>query len=72
MSRVQADLYVEEDRYAKRIGDLFTYELTAVDEARLQLGLLFASGASVIIRFRRLVYRRRRIKRQYEFKEVFR
>jgi len=72
MSRLQNDLVIEEDSYAKSIGDLFTYELTAVDEIHLQLGFLFASGSSVIIQFRRLVFRRRRINRRYEIGAMYR
>lgn len=56
VSRVQSDLFVEEESYAKSIGDLFTYELTAMNEDNLQLGFLFASGASIIIQFRKLVF----------------
>jgi hypothetical protein len=69
--RLQSDLSVEEETYAKSIGDLYTYELTAADEASLQLGFLFASGASITIQFRRLVFRRHRIKRQYETGEMY-
>ena len=72
VSRLQNDLFIEGDFYAKSIGDLFTYELTAVDEVSLQLGFLFASGASVITQFRRLVFRRRRVKRQYDESEIYR
>ncbi len=71
VSRVSSDLFIEEESYAKSIGDLYLYELTAVDKDRLQLGFLFASGASIVIQFRRLVFRRRRIKRQYGFKEIY-
>ena len=70
--RVQSDLFIDEESYAKSIGDLFTYELTAVDKDSLQLGFLFAVGASIVIQFRRLVFRRRRIKRKYEEGEMYR
>ncbi len=70
--RVQSDLFIDEEKYAKSIGDLFTYELTAVDKDSLQLGFLFAVGASIVIQFRRLVFRRRRIKREYEEGEMYR
>ncbi len=72
VSRVQSDLFIEEDSSAESIGDLFTYELTAVDKDNLQLGFLFASSASIIIQFRRLVFRRHRIKRKYEIGEAYR
>lgn len=71
LRRVRADLFVEEQSYAKSLGDLFTYELTSPDEESLQLGFLFASGATVIAQFRRLVFRRRRLKRKYEAGEMY-
>jgi hypothetical protein len=70
--RVQSDLLIEEGSYAQSIGDLFTYELTAVNDSSLQIGFLFASGASIMIQFRRLVFRRHRIKRKYEVGEMYR
>jgi hypothetical protein len=71
VKRVRSDLLVEEQSYAKSLGDLFTYELTSPDEESLQLGFLFASGATVIVQFRRLVLRKRRIKRKYEVGEMY-
>ena len=71
VSRVQSDLFIEEDSYAKSIGNLYTYELTAVDKDRLQLGFIFDSGASIIGQFRKLVFRRQRIKRTYEISEMY-
>ena len=62
--RVQTNLFGEERRYSKHFGDLYLCELTATDEKTLQLGLLFASGATIVIQFQRLMFRRRRIKRQ--------
>jgi len=70
--RVQSDLFIDEEISEGSIGDLFTYELTAVDKESLQLGFLFAVGASIIIQFRRLVFRRRRIKRKYKEGEMYR
>ncbi len=72
VSRVNSDLFVQEESFAKSLGDLYIYELTATDENALQLGFLIASGASVIIQFERLVFRRRRIKREYEVGEMYR
>lgn len=71
IKRIQSDLFVEEDFHDKCIGDLFTYELTEINEDTLQLGFLFASGASIIVQFRKLVFRRQRIKRQYEAGEMY-
>jgi len=72
VSRVSTDLFVDEESFAKSLADLYIYELTATDKKRLQLGFLFGSGASVMIEFQRLVFRRRRIKRKYELGEMYR
>jgi hypothetical protein len=53
------------------LGDLFTYEIVAIDDDLLQLGFLFASGSSIVAQFARLVFRRRRIKRKYPAEERF-
>ena len=71
INSVQSNLFVENDSAAKSIGDLYTYELTRTDNNILQLAFLFANGASIIIQFRKLVFRRRRIKRQYEVGEIY-
>jgi len=71
VSRVSTDLFIEEQSYAKSLGDLYIYELTALDQNILQLGFLFASGATIVVQFKRLVFRRRRIKRQYETGEMY-
>lgn len=72
VSRVRSDLFVDEESFAKSLGDLYIYELTATDKKDLQLGFLFASGASVVIQFQRLVFRRRRIRREYDLGEMYR
>jgi hypothetical protein len=72
VSRVRGDLFVDEESYAKSIGDLYTYELTEIDKDTLQLGFLFATGASVIVQFQRLLFRRRRVKREYEVGDIYR
>jgi len=71
VSRVSTDLFIEEGSFAKSLGDLYIYELVAIDEQILQLGFLFASGATISIDFERLVFRRRRIDRQYESGEMY-
>jgi hypothetical protein len=71
VSQYKADLFVEEWRAAKTVGDLYLCELTAVSDAELQLGFLFASGASIVTRFKRLVFKRRRIARKYETGERY-
>lgn len=60
------ELFVEEWRYAKSVGDLYLLELSAVDDKLLQLGFLFASGANIAVQFRRLVFRRKIIDRKYD------
>jgi hypothetical protein len=71
VSRVCSDLFVDEELFAKSLSDLYIYELTATDRKGLQLGFLFATGASIVIEFQRLVFRRRRIKREYEPGEMY-
>ena len=71
VSRVTTDLVVDQQSFAKSLGDLLIYEFTATKDARLQLGFLFASGATVVIQFERLVFRRRRIKREYDIGEIY-
>lgn len=71
LNRINCDLFVEAESYAKSLGDLYIYELTAFDEKLLQLGFLFATGATIAIQFERLVFRRRRIDRQYESGEMY-
>jgi len=68
---VLSNIFVENDSASKSIGDLYTYELTKIDGDILQLGFLFASGATIIVQFRKLVFRRQRIKRQYEDGEMY-
>jgi hypothetical protein len=72
VSHYAADLYVEQHRAAKSIGDLYLCELSAASDDELQLGFLFASGASIVTRFKRLVFKNRRIPRKYEIGERFR
>ncbi|HWN10254.1 MAG TPA: hypothetical protein VNO50_13470 [Pyrinomonadaceae bacterium] len=69
--RISTDLFVEKESFAKSLGDLYIYELVAINEKLLQLGFLFATGATIGIQFERLVFRRRRIQRQYEPGEMY-
>ena len=71
LNRLTTDLLVDQDSFAKSLGDLYIYELTANHDKRLQLGFLFASGATIVVEFQRLVFRRRRIKRQYELGDIY-
>jgi len=64
-------LFVEGDRYAKSFGDLYTHELTAAEDDRLRLGFLFASGGSIVVEFKRLVFRKHRIKRKYPIGKMY-
>lgn len=68
---VCSNLFTDETLYAKSIGDLYTYELTEVDKNTLQIGFLFATGAAIISQFKKLVFRRKRIKRKYDDGEMY-
>ena len=72
VSRVLTELFIDEDQMCECLGDLNTCELTSVNEKCLQLGLIFSTGATITLQFRKLVFRRRRIKRGYELGETFR
>ncbi|HEX5873883.1 MAG TPA: hypothetical protein VFY60_04485 [Pyrinomonadaceae bacterium] len=61
VSRLTCDLFVEEESYAKSVGDLYTYELNGIGD-ELELGLLFASGATITVQFGTLVFRKKRLK----------
>jgi hypothetical protein len=71
VSRFSGDLFRSEDSYAGSIGDLYTYELTAANSRELQLGFLFASGASMVIQCERLLLRKRRLQREYELGDIY-
>lgn len=68
---VRNDLFIEEDDPTKSIGDLYSNELTEADKDTLQLGFLFASGATIIVQFQKLIFRRKRIKRKYNIGEMY-
>jgi hypothetical protein len=70
--RVQSDLFIFEEMSAQSIGDLMNCELTAVNEAYLQLGFIFVSDATLIVQFQKLIFQRRRIKRKYEVGDMYR
>jgi hypothetical protein len=69
VNRMRSDLMCEAPKQC--LGDLFTYEIVAVDKDLLQLGFLFASGASIVAQFTRLVFRRQRIGRKYPINEKY-
>ena len=71
VSRVSSDLFIDDSLFAKSLGDLYLCELTETRKKELQLGFLFATGATIVIQFRRLVFRRRRIKRQYRAGDMY-
>lgn len=71
LKRMRGDLYVEEMTGRKYFGDLFAYELTGAETGDLQFGLLFASGATIIFQFQKLVFRRRRITRTFSLDEAY-
>jgi len=65
------DLFVEKDAYAKSVGDLYIYELTAAGKDGLRLGFLFASGASIVVDFERMVFRKKRVRRRYPVGDMY-
>jgi len=71
VSHLSCDLLVEKESYARSLGDLYIYELTAAGQ-ELELGFLFASGATIVAQFGKLIFRKRRIKRSYELGEMYR
>jgi hypothetical protein len=70
VTRVSCDLFPDDCSHA-RIGDLYTYEIVSIDDHDLQLGFLFASGATIIVQFHKLLFRRRRINRSYDLGEIY-
>ena len=54
-----------------RVDDLLTYELTAADGRDLRLEFLFASGATILVEFTRLKFRRQRIRRRYPLEATY-
>ncbi|HEX8733967.1 MAG TPA: hypothetical protein VF721_01500, partial [Pyrinomonadaceae bacterium] len=54
------NIIIDESLYQRNIGDLFTYELTEVDDEYLQLGFIFAAGSEITVIFRKLIYKRSR------------
>jgi hypothetical protein len=70
--RIFAELVPDASPSIGCVGDLFIYEIVAVDENLLQLGFLFASGASIVAQFSKLTFRRQRIDRKYAPGEMYR
>lgn len=48
-----------------RVDHLLTYEMTAANGGLLSLEFLFASGATILVEFKRLQFKRQRVRRQY-------
>jgi hypothetical protein len=71
LRRARMDLFVEENLFLKRIGDLDTYELTGIDDEFLRLCFQFASGAEIEFEFRKLGFKRRNLKRRYALSEMY-
>jgi hypothetical protein len=63
LTNATMNIVLDEMSGNKYIGDLFTYELSALDNEHLQLGFLFATGAGIEITFRKLIYKRHRLTR---------
>ena len=68
---LQTELYGENESYARSIGHLYTYELSSLRDD-LQLGFLFASGGTIVVQFRRMVFQLQRLKRGYAVEEMYR
>lgn len=66
------NLPVDEWLSSQPIGDLSTYELTAKGPKKLRLGFVFATGATIVVEFRKLVFRRKRLPRKYDAGEMYR
>jgi hypothetical protein len=60
------------ERGRPAIGDLYTYELSAFDAEYLQCRFVFATGAEIVVIFRKLRFRRQRIGRRYRYNEMYR
>ena len=54
-----------------RLDHLLTYELTAVNGRLLRLEFLFDSGATILVEFDRLIFRRRRVRRQFPIEAMW-
>lgn len=72
VDRLCAELFGEEESPLKSVGDLYTYELTDGGNNKLRLGFLFASGASIVVEFKRIVFRKKRIARGYDVGAMYR
>jgi hypothetical protein len=55
----------------RSVGDLYTCEIVGINDDHLQLSLLFASRATIILQFSKLLFRRRRIDRRYGLSEIY-
>ena len=71
VTQMYTDLFIDDFLFSKSLGDLYKLELTETDDKNLQLGFLFATGATIAIQFKRFVFRRRRIKRKYKLGEMY-
>lgn len=71
VKRLSSDLFGTEGIEAQSIGDLCAYELTAEDEETLRLGFVFASGATIVVEFEKLVFRKKRVRRTYPVGQMF-
>jgi hypothetical protein len=62
-----------DDFYSKRrLGDLYLCELTVSDDDHhLALGFLFADGAEISLEFRKLIFRRSRLRRTYPVNAMY-
>jgi hypothetical protein len=59
--KMKVDLGTEEPNF-RDPGDLYIYEMRAVNHEFLAVGFLFASGSEIEVEFKRLIFRRRSAK----------
>ena len=68
--RFRCDMSVDSP-LGRNLGDLYAYELRAMDQNNLGLSFLFASGAEIEIEFQKLNFRSERIRLTSKAKSVY-
>ena len=70
--RRSTSTFEADDFYPKRhFGDLYIYELTVSEDHHLGLGFLFGDGAEISLEFRKLIFRRSRLRRRYPVNAMY-
>ena len=68
---LKGDLFIDKQSFAESLGDLYIYELSDGGNDRLRLGFLFATGATIVVEFKKMVFRRKRINRSYPVTDIY-